>query len=404
MTPVYLVLNSGSSSLKFQVFAVEDNGEPRRIFRGLFERLGGAAHFQVEDHSGTVLADDPLPPSHGSGHDAALRALGAWLREHRAGYELEAVGHRVVHGGMRFDGPVRVDQQVLTALEALAPLAPLHQPHNLAPIRILRDLSPDLPQVACFDTAFHRRQPEIAQLFALPRAMTDQGVRRYGFHGLSYAFLSSTFGAYDARLATGRVVAAHLGNGASLCAMRAGKSIATTMGFSALDGLPMGTRCGDLDAGVVFYMLREMKLGADEAERLLYTQAGLLGVSGLSNDMRTLRDLAEREPRARLAIDLFVYRIGRELGSLIAALGGIDALVFTAGIGVNDAATRREVLDAAAWAGFTLDAGANATGGPLISKGPGPAAWVIPTDEELMIAREMHGLLEQQPAMPRYAN
>jgi acetate kinase len=291
---------------------------------------------------------------------------------------------------------------VLEALERLVPLAPLHQPHNLAPVRILRRRFPDLPQVACFDTAFHRAQPEIAQLFAVPHAMTERGVRRYGFHGLSYAHIASVLADYDPALASGRVVVAHLGNGASLCALERGRSIATTMGFSALDGLPMGTRCGSLDAGVVFYMLRDMGLGPEEAERMLYTQSGLLGVSGLSNDMRRLRSLAATDPDARRAIDLFVYRIGRELGSLVAALGGLDAIIFTGGIGENDVATRAEVLRGAAWAGFEFDEAANASGGPRVTRGRGPAAWVVPADEEVMIARgtrEALGQVRRQPAL-----
>jgi acetate kinase len=394
MTPVFLVLNAGSSSLKFQVFDVGETDTPRRIYRGLFEGLGGTPRFSVKDHTGYVAAEANWARSISFGHEDALAHLSAWLRQHKGDYHLLAVGHRVVHGGMHFSEPVVIDQHVLRSLEQLVPLAPLHQPHNLEPIAVLRRHSPELRQIACFDTAFHRRQPEIAQLFALPRFMTEQGVRRYGFHGLSYAYIASVLPAHAPELAQGRVVVAHLGNGASLCALKDGESIATTMGFSALDGLPMGTRCGALDASVVFYMLREMKLSPEDAERLLYTKSGLLGVSGISNDMRKLRSLAETEPGARLAIDLFIYRIAREIGSLVAALGGIDALVFTAGIGENDAATRKEVLCAAAWAGFELDNVANEDGGPRITRGSGPSAWVIPTDEELMIAREMQGLLK----------
>jgi len=288
-----------------------------------------------------------------------------------------------------------MDQGVLRELEQLVPLAPLHQPHNLAPIRILRQRFPELSQIACFDTAFHRTQPDLAQLFALPRSMTEAGVRRYGFHGLSYAYIASVLSHFDPGLASGRVVVAHLGNGASLCALNKGASIATTMGFSALDGLPMGTRCGTIDVGVVFYMLREMKLSPKEAERFLYTKCGLLGVSGISNDMRKLRSIAATDPKAREAIDLFIYRIGREMGSLVAALQGIDALIFTGGIGENDLATRGEVLRGAAWAGFELDEVANAGGGPRITGGTGPSAWVIPTDEEVMIARAVRDLLRK---------
>jgi acetate kinase len=268
------------------------------------------------------------------------------------------------------------------------PLAPLHQPHNLEPIRIVRRRLPGMPQVACFDTAFHQTQSDIATLFALPGEMRERGVRRYGFHGLSYDYIASVLKDYDPRLAEGRVIVAHLGNGASLCALQGGISVATTMGFSALDGLPMGTRCGAIDAGVVFFMLREMKLSPEEAESVLYKKSGLLGVSGLSNDMRTLRSKAASDPNARRAIDLFVYRITREIGSLVAALGGIDGLVFTAGIGENDVATRAEVIAGLGWAGLTLDEAANRTGEPRISTGSGPTAWVIPTNEELVIARQ----------------
>jgi acetate kinase len=393
MVPVHLVLNAGSSSIKFQLFEASGVDEPRRIYRGLFEGLGSAPHFVVRSQAGEIAGGMRWDETEPFGHEEALAHLAAWIRENRGDYRLEAVGHRVVHGGVSFSAPVLIDQAVLRELEQLVPLAPLHQPHNLTPIRILRERFPDLPQVACFDTAFHRNQPDLAQLFALPRSMTEAGVRRYGFHGLSYAYIASVLSRYDPGLASGRVVVAHLGNGASLCALNNGVSVATTMGFSALDGLPMGTRCGTIDAGVVFYMLREMKLSPEEAERFLYTKCGLLGVSGISNDMRKLRSLAATDPKAREAIDLFIYRIGREMGSLVAALQGIDALVFTGGIGENDAATRAEVLRGAAWAGFALDEAANANGGPRISHGDGPSAWVIPTDEELMIARAVRDLL-----------
>jgi acetate kinase len=393
VTPVFLVLNSGSSSLKFQVFEAKGAGEPRGIFRGQFEGLGSKPRFMATDATGEVIAQTSWGHGEEVRHEQALNHLTSWLLEHSEGFSLAGVGHRVVHGGKAYFQPVKIDEPTLEALERLVPLAPLHQPHNLEPIRILRRQFPETVQIACFDTAFHHGQPELAQLFAIPRSMSASGVKRYGFHGLSYAFLVSAFGKYDPKLANGRVVAAHLGNGASLCAIRNGASLATTMGFSALDGLPMGTRCGSLDPGVVFYMLREMKLGVEEAEGLLYNESGLLGVSGISNDMRELRAQAATDPRAKLAIDLFVYRIGREVGSLVAALGGIDALVFTAGIGENDHATRAAVLQNAAWAGFDLDPVQNEAGGPKITRGVGPAAWVIPTDEELMIAREMRTML-----------
>ena len=393
MTPVYVVLNAGSSSLKFQVFEAHDAEEPRVVFKGLFEGLGGPAHFVVKGADGAILDEMTWSAGDGVGHEEALMHLVAWLRQHQEDRKLVAIGHRVVHGGEAFSSAVLVDETVLQSLETLEPLAPLHQPHNLEPIRIVRRRMPGMPQVACFDTAFHQGQSEIASMFALPREMRERGVRRYGFHGLSYDYISSMLKDYHPRLAEGRVVVAHLGNGASLCALKGGASIATTMGFSALDGLPMGTRCGALDAAVVFYMLREMKLSPEEAERMLYTKSGLLGVSGLSNDMRTLRSKAATDADAKCAIDMFVYRIGREIGSLVAALGGIDGLVFTAGIGENDVATRAEVIAGLGWAGFTLDEAANRNGNPKISSGSGPSAWVIPTNEELVIARQTRSVL-----------
>jgi len=393
MTPVLIVLNAGSSSLKFQVFDMPDEAEPRLAWKGLYEGLGGDAHFIVRDTNGAILDERSWDPGEELGHEEALMHLIAWLREHQEGRKLVAIGHRVVHGGAAFSSPVLVDESVLQSLEVLVPLAPLHQPHNLEPIRIVRRRLPGMPQVACFDTAFHQSQSDIATLFALPREMRERGVRRYGFHGLSYDYIASVLKHYDPRLAEGRVIVAHLGNGASLCALQGGVSIATTMGFSALDGLPMGTRCGAIDAGVVFFMLREMKLSPEAAERMLYTKSGLLGVSGLSNDMRVLRANAAANADSRRAIDLFVYRILREIGSLVAALGGIDGLIFTAGIGENDAATRAEVASGLAWAGLTLDERANSTGGPRISTGAGPDVWVIPTNEELVIARQTRSVL-----------
>src|SRR5215211_4761572 len=289
MIPTLVVLNAGSSSLKFQVFEMVDNPEPRLVWKGLYEGLGGAAHFIVRDADGPDLDEMSWGSGDSFGHEEALMHLVSWLRQHQEGRKLVAIGHRVVHGGEAFSGPILVDEAVIQALEALVPLAPLHQPHNLEPIRIVRRRLPGMPQVACFDTAFHQTQSDIASLFALPREMRERGVRRYGFHGLSYDYIASVLTAYDPHLAEGRVIVAHLGNGASLCALKGGVSAATTMGFSALDGLPMGTRCGAIDAGVVFYMLREMKLSPEEAERVLYTKSGLLGVSGISNDMRVLR-------------------------------------------------------------------------------------------------------------------
>jgi acetate kinase len=285
-----------------------------------------------------------------------------------------------------------VDEALLARLQTFVPLAPLHQPHNLAPIRYVLERMPGVPQVACFDTAFHRVQPELAQAFALPEEITDRGVRRYGFHGLSYEYIASALPAIDPRAAAGKVVVAHLGNGASMCAILAGRSVATTMGFTAVDGLPMGTRSGSLDPGVILYLMDELKMDARAIEKLIYQQSGLLGVSGISSDMRAL--LSSDAPRAKLAVDLFVYRIGRELGSLAAALGGLDALVFTAGIGEHAVPIRERVLRDAAWLGIALDPAANAAGGPRISSATSRVpAYVVPTNEELMIARHTRHLL-----------
>lgn len=385
MQQVILVLNAGSSSLKFSLFA-DQSGELELCLRGQIEGLNGAPHFIARDATDEILGERRWADGTRLGHDGAAHHLVEFLQDYQDRYQLIAVGHRVVHGGQAFSRPARVDDEMLKQLEKFVPLAPLHQPHNLAAIRAVAEKAPQLPQVACFDTAFHRCQPELAQLFALPPAITGRGVRRYGFHGLSYEYIASVLPQVAPEAAAGRVVVAHLGNGASLCAMDAGRSIASTMGFTAVDGLPMGTRCGSLDPGVILYLLDELKMDARAIERLIYKESGLLGVSGISSDMREL--LASDEPRAALAVDLFVYRIGRELGSLAAVLGGLDALVFTAGIGEHAAAIRARVCRAAAWLGLALDAAANAAGGPRISTAASAAsAWVIPTNEELMIAR-----------------
>jgi acetate kinase len=392
MASVVVVLNAGSSSLKFKLFEDCGDAEPCLLLQGAIEGVGGPARFAVRDTANNVLDEGIVADSAVSHEDALVHLIG-WLTRHKDGHTLVAVGHRVVHGGDLYAGPVRVDDAVLSSLHALAPLAPLHQPHNLEPIEAVQRRMPDLPQIACFDTAFHRTQPEIAQMFALPRSFWDQGVKRYGFHGLSYQYIASALAQYEPRLVPGRVIVAHLGNGASLCALKQGQSIATTMGFSALDGLPMGTRCGAIDPAVIFHMLRSMKLGPEEAERVLYTQSGLLGVSGLSNDMRKLRANEATNARARQAIDLFIYRITREIGALMAILGGLDALIFTAGIGENDVATRAEIIANLGWTGLAIDAVANQAGRPLISMGTGPTAWIIPTNEELVIARQVRDVL-----------
>ena len=345
-------------------------------------------------HRELSSANDRWPPGEALGHDGATAYLAGFLPEHLGEHRLAAVGHRVGHGGLDYAAPVRLTTEVVGRLAQLIPLAPLHQPHNLAPIRTLLAKRPELPQVACFDTGFHRNQPEVAQAFALPPEITDRGVRRYGFHGLSYEYIASVLPQYDATAAAGRTVVLHLGNGASMCALSGGKSVTSTMGFTAIDGLPMGTRCGSLDPGVVLYLVDELKMDARAIEKLLYKQSGLLGVSGVSSDMRDL--LASAEPRAKFAVELFAYRIGRELGSLAAALGGLDAVVFTAGIGEHAAPIRERVCEHAAWLGVKLDPVANADGGPRISTADSRVSvWVIPTNEELMIATHTRRLLRQ---------
>jgi acetate kinase len=391
MSDAILVLNAGSSSLKFTVFAVGDGDALEVWVRGALEALSGAARFRATDARGAVVGEHAWPADAPPHHAGALDFLFDWLQGRGGAARLAAVGHRVVHGGTEFAAPVRIDPAVLAKLDGLVPLAPLHQPHNLLPIRSIAERRPGLAQVACFDTAFHRSAPALAQAFALPRSITDGGVHRYGFHGLSYEYIASVLARFDPRAAAGRTVVLHLGNGASMCALQAGASIATTMGFTAVDGLPMGTRSGSLDPGVVLYLMRERGMDAAAIESLLYDESGLLGVSGVSSDMREL--LASPDPRAAFAIELFVYRIGRELGSLAAALGGLDAIVFTAGIGERAAAVRAAACARAAWLGVELDAAANAAGGPRISSAESRvAAWVIPTDEELMIARHTRGL------------
>jgi acetate kinase len=386
MYDAILVVNAGSSSLKFTLFREGAGAALVTVCAGNLEELNGRARFSARDAGGGPIDAHAWPDGNAPGHEGALEFLFDWLPAHLGDARLAAVGHRVVHGGAAFSTPVRVDASVIARLELLVPLAPLHQPHNLLPMRVIAARMPDLPQVACFDTAFHRTAPDLAQAFALPEAITARGVRRYGFHGLSYEYIASVLAHYDARAATGRTVVMHLGNGASMCALSGGQSVATTMGFTAVDGLPMGSRSGTLDPGVLLYLMDELKMDARAIENLIYRESGLLGVSGISSDMRTL--LASRDPRARRAIDLFCYRIGRELGSLSAALQGLDAVVFTAGIGEHATAVRAAVCRDAGWLGLAFDTAANENGGPRISTaGSRVAAWVIPTNEELMIAR-----------------
>ena len=392
MSDAILVLNAGSSSIKFSLFL--ESGNALELFLGgQIEGLYTAPKFKAKNADGGSVGEKQWASGEALGHDGALGYLSDFLRQQLGEHPVAAVGHRVVHGGVDYAAPVRLTAEIVNDLEKFIPLAPLHQPHNLTPIRLLLANRPELPQVACFDTAFHHAQPAVAQAFALPPEITERGVRRYGFHGLSYEYIASVLAEYDPRAAQGRTVVLHLGNGASMCAVKAGKSMASTMGFTAMDGLPMGTRCGNLDPGVVLYLMDELKMDTRAIEKLLYQKSGLLGVSGLSSDMRTLLD--STEPQAKFAVELFVYRIARELGSLAAAIGGLDALVFTAGIGEHAAPIRERVCRAAGWLGVELDPVANVAGGPCISTaGSRTQAWVIPTNEELMIARHTHRILK----------
>jgi acetate kinase len=391
MADAIVVLNAGSSSIKFSLFLAR-GADLELDVRGQIEGIYTAPRFVAKGRDGATKSEKSWGEGTKLGHDASLRHLLDFLKQELADDRLVGVGHRVVHGALDYREPVRLDANVLAKLEKFIPLAPLHQPHNLAPIRALLGAAPELPQVACFDTSFHRTNPDIAQRFAIPSELHDAGVRRYGFHGLSYEYIASVLPQYDAAAAAGRTIVLHLGNGASMCAIEGGRSVASTMGFTAVEGLPMGTRTGALDPGVILYLMDERGMDVRAVEKLIYNQSGLLGVSGISSDMRTL--LASDDPRAKLAIDLYCYRIRREMGSLAAALGGLDALVFTAGIGENSAAIRERVCRDAAWLGVALDSAANAKGGPRINAaGSRVAAWAIPTNEELMIARHARRVL-----------
>src|SRR4051812_17852181 len=340
MTEAILVLNAGSSSIKFSVFQ-GGSTDLDLALRGQIEGLYTNPHFIAKDAAGAVLREKSWPAGTSLGHAGALLFLRDFLRELRGGLKLVGVGHRVVHGGVKYFQPARIDPKVLSDLEQIIPLVPLHQPHNLAPIKLILENTPDVPQVACFDTGFHHTNPPLVQMFALPKALTEAGIRRYGFHGLSYEYIASVLPERAPRAAKGKTIVLHLGNGSSMCALDGGKSIASTMGFTALDGLPMGTRCGALDPGVILYLMDNRKMDARAIEKLLYSQSGLLGVSGVSSDVREL--LESPSPQAKLALDLYIYRIGRELGSLAAALGGLDAIVFTAGVGENAVVIRERV-------------------------------------------------------------
>ena len=386
-----LVFNAGSSSLKFCVYRRPGEDAWRLEARGQIDGIGTSPRLAAKDDAGTTLADEALDASVRDGR-SALGVLAGWLRERYAGARVLGVGHRVVHGGAKYAGPCIVTPEVLEDLRTLVPLAPLHQPHNLAAIEAVRDRLPGVPQVACFDTSFHRGQPAVAELVPLPKEIRDAGVQRYGFHGLSYEYIASALPSVAPEIADGRVIVAHLGSGASLCAMKARKSVDSTLGFTALDGLCMGTRPGSIDPGVVLHLFQTMGRSAKEVESILYKQSGLIGISGISNDMRDLLD--NPSPSARLAVDYFVYQVAKFIGALAAVLGGADALVFTAGIGERSVEIRRRICEASAWLGVTVDTAANQSHGPKISTSAGrPSVWVVPTNEELMIARHTGALL-----------
>ncbi len=400
MNKYLLVINAGSSSIKFAIY--QKNTSTAQLVAdaaGQIEEIGNQPRFTVKTPDAVVLVDRSLSINEAHDHASAIKLILNWLWAYFADGILLAVGHRVVHGGQNYSVPVLINETVLAELETLIPLAPLHQPHNLATIRALLDIKPSLPQVACFDTAFHHTQPAVAQRFALPHHFVDEGIRRYGFHGLSYEYIDSILPTLDPTLAEARIIVAHLGSGASLCALYKGNSVATTMGFSPLDGLVMGTRCGNIDPGVLLYLMDHYSMDARALENLLYHQSGLLGVSGISNDMRTL--LASDDPQAHEAIELFVYRTGREIGSLAAALGGLDALVFTGGIGEHSATIRSRISHHASWLGLELNDSANATGASCISMPISKvSAWIVPTDENLIIAHHTLKLACHQPIHP----
>jgi acetate kinase len=386
-----LVLNAGSSSLKFCVYRRPPDEGWRLGSRGQIEGIGTSPRLSVKDATGARLADETLDASVRDGR-GALEALASFLRSKYGGARVLGVGHRVVHGGPQFDGPVVVTEDVLAELRKLVPLAPLHQPYNLAAIEAVVERLPDVPQVACFDTSFHRGHAPVADLIPLPKDLRESGLERYGFHGLSYEYIASVLPDVAPEIATGRVLVAHLGSGTSICAMKNGKSVDSTLSFTALDGLCMGTRPGALDPGVVLYLFQSLGLSAKEVEGILYKKSGLLGISGISNDMRDL--LASEAPEARLAVDYFVYRAAKEIGALTAVLGGIEGMVFTAGIGENSAEIRERICEASRWLGVEIDLEANAHGGPRISSSKSEVStWVIPTNEELMIARHTGSFL-----------
>lgn len=398
MSDTILVINAGSSSIKFQLFAVADDNKLDRVLKGQIEGIGVNPHLIAKNSEGVILKEASWPGSDVPAAPEALAKVVEFLAEHRGGKLPIAVGHRVVHGGIEFSAPTVITPHVISVLEKFVPLAPLHQPNNLAPIKTIVQRLPHMPQVACFDTAFHRGHSELADRYAIPEPLYREGVRRYGFHGLSYEYVARRLMGVAPHIAEGKIIIAHLGSGASMCAIKNGCSIESTMGFTALDGLPMGTRPGQLDAGIVLYLLQQKGMTAPQIERFLYNDCGLKGLSGVSNDVRVL--LRSDDPRARLALEYFVHRIALMAGSLSAALEGIDGFVFTAGIGENAPAIRAAVVKRLAWLGAELDERANEHGAQVIStKASRIECLVIPTDEELMIAE--HTLQCLRPAHGR---
>jgi acetate kinase len=401
MADAILVINAGSSSIKFSVYAAGGASDLALSMKGQAEGIGTRPRLRASDASGRPLIDQTFPVDQVPDVGAAMERVGAWLRERLAGAAPAAIGHRVAHGGPDYAAPVAVDDHVVSTLERLVPLAPLHQPYNLRPIRTIQQRFPGVLQVACFDTAFHSGHPDVADRFALPETLHRDGIRRYGFHGLSCESIVRALPRVAPEIAGRSIVVAHLGSGASMCAIKNGRSVDSTFGFTALDGLPMGTRCGRLDPGVLLYLVAEKGYGAKELETLLYRESGLRGLSGISNDVRDL--LASNDPRARFALDYFVYRVAQELGWLAAAMEGIDALVLTAGISENSPEMRARICSRAAWLGLRLDQDANRAGGPRISTADSRvSAWVIPTDEERMIAEHTADLWRKH-TVPRVA-
>jgi acetate kinase len=391
MNDFALVLNAGSSSLKFCVYQRPGDSNWKLEARGQIEGIGTSPRLSAKDDGGNILAEEKLSDSVRDGH-RAIEALAAWLRSKYGGSRVLGVGHRVVHGGKKYSRPTIVTPKVIADLKELIPLAPLHQPYNLAAIEAVDERLPGVPQVACFDTGFHSGREAVTDIVPLPREMCQSGLQRYGFHGLSYEYIASVMPQVAPEIAGKKVIVAHLGSGASLCAMKNGRSVDNSLGFTALDGLCMGTRPGAIDPGVVLYLFQNLGLSAKEVENILYKKSGLLGISGISNDMRDL--LGRNEPEARLAVDYFIYRIAKEIGALTSVMGGIDGMVFTAGIGENSPEIRRRVCQASAWLGVEMDEKMNDNKGPKIStRHSKVSTWVIPTNEELMIARHTGVLL-----------